>query len=98
MEFDSCAEGANETAFEKIEKEYEAHGYHLPRLIFWNVNSRTNTIPIKENTLGVALVSGFSINILNMVMSKKLDPYEVLLDILKDERYQPVAEVIENIM
>ena len=33
-----------------------------------------------------------------MVMSKKLDPYEVLLDILKDERYQPVAEVIENIM
>lgn len=62
------------------------------------MNSRTNTIPIKENTLGVALVSGFSINILNMVMSKKLDPYEVLLDILKDERYQPVAEVIENIM
>ncbi len=62
------------------------------------MNSRTNTIPIKENALGVALVSGFSVNILNMVMSKKLDPYEVLLDILKDERYQPVAEVIENIM
>ena len=98
MEFDSCAEGSNETAFQKIEKEYESYGYHLPRLIFWNVNSRTNTIPIKENALGVALVSGFSVNILNMVMSKKLDPYEVLLDILKDERYQPVAEVIENIM
>ena len=26
MEFDSCAEGSNETAFQKIEKEYESYG------------------------------------------------------------------------
>lgn len=87
-----------ETLFETIAKKYAAHGYMLPRLIFWNVNSRTGTIPVKENELGVALVSGFSVNVVNMVMSNKLDPYECLLDTLNDERYQPIEEAIKDII
>ncbi|QQO07884.1 DUF2828 family protein [Breznakiella homolactica] len=94
MEFDACAENADAHLFKQIQKKYETNGYRLPRLVFWNVNSRTNTIPVQENRQGVALVSGFSIYILNMVLSAKLDPYECLLDILEDERYAPAAEVI----
>lgn len=100
MEFNSAVgwHKPNETLFTTIAKKYAVHGYLLPRLIFWNVNSRTGTIPVKENELGVALVSGFSVNIVNMVMSNKLDPYECLLDVLNTERYQPIEDIIKEVI
>jgi hypothetical protein len=66
--------------------------------VFWNVNSRTGTIPVKENDLGVALVSGFSVNIVKMVMSNKLDPYECLLDVLNVERYQAIEDAVKSVV
>ena len=80
--------------FEEIKAKYIAEGYKIPRLIFWNLCSRTNTVPVKENALGVTLVSGFSPNILKMVMSDKLDPYSVLIDILDSERYEKVEKLL----
>ena len=76
--------------FEVIAKRFADAGYKMPRLVFWNVDSRTSTIPVKENDLGVALVSGFSVNVVKMVMSGKTDPFECLLDILNSERYAPI--------
>lgn len=70
----------------------------MPRLVFWNVNSRTGTIPVRENDLGVALVSGFSPNICKMVMSGKADPYECLLETLHSERYEPVRKAIQGLV
>lgn len=94
MEFNAAVSHANEKLFKTIEYKYSNCGYKLPRIIFWNVNSRTNTIPIRENELGVALVSGFSVNIARMVMSGKLDPYQCLIEQLDAERYEPVAKAI----
>lgn len=68
----------------------------LPRLVFWNVNSRTNTIPVVENDLGVVLVSGFSTNIVKMVLSGKTDPWETLCDTLNSSRYQPIEEALKG--
>ena len=82
--------------FDMIAQKYRAAGFKLPRMIFWNVNSRTNTIPVKENEMGVALVSGFSVNILKMVMSGKLDPWEALLDVLDSERYEPITKIVKE--
>lgn len=96
MEFDRCAAGSSNTLFEQISKEYRQSGYQLPRLIFWNVNSRTGTIPVKENELGVALVSGFSANIFKMVLSGELDPYQCLLAILNKERYDMIETVMNH--
>lgn len=76
--------------FDHIKELYKNKGYQLPRLIFWNVNSRTNTIPIIENELGVTLVSGFSQNVLKMVCSNKYDPYEVLIEQITSPRYDKV--------
>ncbi len=84
----------NANLFKKIAKRYEAAGYKMPRLVFWNVASRTGTIPVKENDMGVALVSGFSVNIAKMVMSGKLDPYECLLEAINVDRYQPVEDAL----
>jgi len=90
--------GLSETLFQTIAKKYAMYNYRMPRMIFWNVNSRTGTIPVKENELGVALVSGFSVNIVNMVMSNKLDPYECLLDVLNVERYQAIEDALNGVI
>jgi len=82
--------------FKKIERRYIEAGYQLPRLVFWNVNSRTGTIPVKENDLGVALVSGFSLSVLKLVTSGELDPYKNLVDVITSERYEPIYKVIKN--
>lgn len=99
MEFNSaCYDRPNETLFTAIAKKYATYGYKLPRLIFFNVNSRTNTIPVKENDLGVVLVSGFSVNIINMIMSNKLDPYECLLEVLNTERYDAIENAVKGVI
>ena len=86
--------GLSANLFKTIEKKYINAGYKLPRMVFWNVNSRTNTIPVRENEMGVALVSGFSVNICKMVMSGKTDPFECLLETLNSERYKPVEDAL----
>lgn len=92
MEYNRAVCGRpDETLFQTIEAKFNEAGYKMPRLIFWNVNSRTNTIPVKENELGVALVSGFSVNVIKMVMSGKLDPYEVLVEQLMSPRYECIT-------
>ena len=48
--------------------------------------------------MGVALVSGFSVNIAKMVMSGKLDPYECLLETLNTERYQPIEDALRHVV
>ena len=110
MEFDSCATTSStrrdswgysvrtspdKRLFDVIARKYAAAGYKIPRLVFWNVSSRTGTIPVKENDLGVALVSGFSVNVAKMVMSGKTDPFECLLETLNSERYAPVEAALK---
>ena len=97
MEFNQATScyNVNDTLFDTIKHKWERAGYKLPRLIFWNVCSRTNTIPVSENEMGVALVSGFSQNILDMVMSNELDPYKLLLNVLNSNRYKPVELALE---
>ena len=97
MEFDvacHCGCKPNARLFETIERKFKANGYQIPRLVFWNVNSRTGVIPVKENDLGVALVSGFSTNVVKMVLSNQTDPYECLLNVLNSERYKAVEDAI----
>lgn len=102
MEFDSCCyagnnrgsywyghrdNGVNVSLFSNIANKYAQYGYKLPKLVFWNVNSRTGTIPCIQNEAGVILVSGFSQNVLSLVNSGKTDPYDALIDELGKERY-----------
>ena len=82
--------------FTMLARRYAEHGYKLPRLVFWNINSRTGTIPVKENDLGVALVSGFSPAIAKMVLSNSTDPFECLLEQLNSPRYDAVEKALTN--
>ena len=91
MEFDSCAEGADITNFEYAKKRFEEAGYKLPRVVFWNVQSRNAQQPVTQNEQGVALVSGCSPRIFGMLTAGTLSPLGYMLDILGSERYAKVA-------
>ena len=107
MEFDDCVisnamvgswgsisdNAKGKKLFEAIAERYNHAGYQLPRVTFWNVNSRTNTIPLTENKLGVGLVSGFSATISKMVLSQELDPYKALVKEITSKRYEQVTLV-----
>lgn len=94
MEFNSATYyRTDKRLFDMLAEEYKRYGYTLPRLIFWNLCGRTNTIPMIENDAGVALVSGFSINTLNVVMSNARDPWVALAEVLLSERYAKIVEI-----
>lgn len=78
------------TVFESIREKFKDAGYELPGMIFWNVNSRTNAVPLQENKFGLKLLSGFSQNVLNMALSNKLDPFDVLKETLLSKRYEVI--------
>jgi hypothetical protein len=99
MEFDGATTNRNMgNVIELAQRNFESAGYKLPKLVFWNVCSRTNTIPCKHNENGVLLVSGFSVNVLKMVMNGETDPYKALLKELNSERYTniPLIEIVYN--
>lgn len=108
MEFDSAVRwsgrgGAgftcpDETLFLTLKKRYQAEGYQLPRLVFWNIFSRTGTIPVRENELGIALVSGFSATVMRMVLSGQTDPYLCLTEQLEAERYDLVEKALTGLV
>lgn len=94
MEFDACVECDN--SFEGIAEEFERHGYKLPKVVFWNLNSRTNAIPLTRNDMGVILVSGYSPASIKAVMSGELDPYKALIACINDKRYDAIEMAIKD--
>ena len=102
MEFDTatnhtrCVYGMK-ALFDELADRYAAHGYKLPKLVFWRVNGMTTTIPMTENEMGVVLVSGFSPNILSMVMSDQTDPWLALKEKLDSNRYDCVSDTLKTV-
>ena len=96
MEFDQgTSHRCDKSLFQTIAERYENAEYKLPRLVFWNLNSRTGTIPVIQNDLGVALISGFSTNLVKMVLDGETDPYKCLVKILESDRYKSVSEALQ---
>ncbi len=91
MEFDWCAGNAESTNFEHARAEFARHGYRLPQIVFWNVNSRNCQQPVKMNDRGVALVSGCNPQIFSMLKEGNLEPYKFMMSVLSSERYERIA-------
>ncbi len=89
----------DETLFETISRKYEAAGYAMPRLIFWNVCGRTNTIPAVNGDNGICLLSGFSQNAAKVAANRQIrDPYQCLIKVLDGERYKKVEEALAAVV
>ena len=91
MEFDACVDNAQVAVFQRARERYEACGYQLPRIIFWNVASRHRQQPVTQNEQGVALVSGVTPRLFSMVAGEILSPYAFMMEVLGSERYANIA-------
>ena len=91
MEFDICAADSQATNFEAAKAKFEKHGFRLPSLVFWNVNSRNRQQPVTRNDRGVTLVSGMSAQIFAMLKDGNMDPYTFMMSVVGGERYKKIA-------
>jgi hypothetical protein len=73
MQFNQCAR-FDDSAMEMIERKFEAAGYSVPQIVFWNLNSSDN-VPVKADKSGAALVSGFSPSIMTSLLAADLDQF-----------------------
>lgn len=87
MQFNSACRNAGATLFENMKAQYAAAGYTMPQVVFWNLASNNQNVPVTVNTEGVALVSGFSPSILTNLLGGKLDPFTVMTETLMNPRY-----------
>ena len=91
MEFDYCVEDASLTNFEYAKKLFAEAGYALPEIVFWNVASRNRQQPVTKNEQGVALVSGCTPRLFEMVASGTMNPYAFMLEVVESERYAKIV-------
>jgi Domain of unknown function (DUF2828) len=87
MEFDECTK--NKTNYEIIKQKYAEHEYKAPTIVFWQVNSKQDNLPVQKDEYGVTLVSGFSPSIFKMAVENKT-PYQSMLDTINQERYSKI--------
>jgi hypothetical protein len=89
MQFNQCAKH-DDSAMEMIERKFEAAGYRMPQVVFWNLNSSGN-VPVKADKSGAALVSGFSPSIMTALLAADLDqftPEGIMLKTVMVDRYK----------
>ena len=91
MEFDEVVSGTSLTNFENARQKFASHGYHLPEVVFWNVDSRNRQQPVTMHESGTALVSGCTPRLFSMAMQGTLDPYAFMLSVLGSDRYAAIA-------
>lgn len=93
LEFDRCVRDSSrkKTLFQKIESRFDDTPYDMPFLVFWNVDARNDQSPVKMDEAGFQLVSGASPNIFKWVVdTKATSPYELMLEVLSDDRYDRI--------
>lgn len=88
MQFNQCAQ-YDDSAMQMIERKFEAAGYTVPQVVFWNLNASDN-VPVKADKSGAALVSGFSPSIMKALLSADLaqfTPEGIMLKTVMVPRY-----------
>lgn len=89
MEIDRAdGHGDRETYATYMGRRFEEHGYKLPKLVFWNVNSRNDTFLADASNSNTILVSGQSTSTFkNLIGCLDKTPVEMMYDVLNSERY-----------
>jgi hypothetical protein len=72
MEFDVASSRPWETDYEAIMRKYSEAGYGeaVPQIVFWNLRY-SHSVPVTAEEKGVALVSGFSKNMLKIFLGSE---------------------------
>jgi hypothetical protein len=85
MQFDQAAgnggSGWTRTLYDTMADAYRQAGYQLPQVVFWNLRGDTVDFPVYKDTPNVALVSGFSKDLLELFMDGEegMSPMGILM-------------------
>ena len=100
MEFNQAVGGGwggrtswTDTAQEMIEKMYAEAGYTMPKIVYWNIQSRSDSNkPVQFDKKGTALVSGFSPALLTSLLAgKEMTPFSMMMEVIGSPRYSVVT-------
>ena len=92
MEIDCCTrQGHGENFYDYVSRIYEEHGYKIPNVVFWNVDSRHDVFLADKSRKGVQLVSGQSASTFkNLIGCIDKTPVEMMYEVLNSERYKAI--------
>ena len=93
MEFDSAdSDYKNMGAQNMISKMYQDKGYEMPKIVYWNIQSRNSNVPVQFNTIGTCLVSGFSPALMKSIASgAEMTPMSMMMDVIGADRYSAIT-------
>lgn len=91
MEIDHCGD-RDWTFYDNMSQKFKEHGYDIPNVIFWNVDSRNDVFHADSKRKGVQLVSGQSASTFkNVISCVGMTPVEAMLKVIGSERYEPIT-------
>ena len=82
----------NPTAQQMIAKMYEEAGYTMPKIVYWNLQSRSGDVPVRFDEDGTALISGFSPAIMTSILNaEEFTPVSIMDQTILSDRYAEVT-------
>lgn len=101
MQIDKSSDENITSMYDLISTSYRAFGYEPPHILFWNLRS-TDGFPCLATQDNVSMMSGFSPALLNAFCEKGIDalksatPWNTMVELLLNERYDPLAKMAET--
>lgn len=91
MEIDTWS-GGGLTFTEEMRERFANAGYEMPKLVYWNVDSRHDTFLASKNDPNTILMSGQSTSTFkNLIKGIECSAFEIMEQTLNDERYADVV-------
>jgi len=89
MEFNGASSygGGTKTVAQRTRERFENAGYKVPNIVWWNIQSRHGSTPVRHNEHGMALVSGFSPSIMTNLLGGEMTPEKIVIKAVSSERY-----------
>lgn len=90
MEIDHCG-NKDWSFYDKMAHKFRKHGYEIPNIVFWNVNSRSNVFHGDASRKGVQLCGGQSATVFRQLTGCiGCSPVEMMEAVINGERYDCV--------
>lgn len=86
MEFNG-GYGGRSSVTERTKQAFEAAGYKLPNIVWWNIQSRNGSTPVRYDATGMALVSGASPSIVKSLLGGEVSPVAIMKRAVMVDKY-----------
>ena len=93
MEFDTGTTSMTHwTFYDSLAHNFASHGYQIPNVVFWNVDSRHDVFQATSQYKGVQMASGGSPSVFKSILANiGKTPYEAMINVLNDPLYDCIT-------